>query len=141
MEAVIAGLLAPFLSSLLVIGKQAGTQAAEALGSEAGQLASRVWDRLSGRVESKPAAKEAAEDVAAQPDDELARSALQLQIRKILQDDEELRQELTAILEEGQRAGIVADRGGVVIQGGVNATQGGVATIGDVEGGIRTGGG
>lgn len=140
MEAIIAGLLAPFLSSLLVIGKEAGTQAAEALGSEAGQIASRIWERLGGRVESKPAAKEAAEDVAAQPDDELARSALQLQIRKILQDDTELQQELAAILEEGQRAGVVADRGGVVIQGGVNATQGGVAAGRDIKGNIRTGG-
>jgi outer membrane murein-binding lipoprotein Lpp len=140
MEAIIAGLLAPFLSSLLVIGKEAGTNAAEALGSEAGQLASRVWDRLSGRVESKPAAKEAAEDVAAQPDDELARSALQLQIRKILQEDEELQQELAAILEQGRQAGVVADRGGVIIQGGIHATDGGVAAGRDIEGNIRTGG-
>jgi hypothetical protein len=140
MEAIIVGLLAPFLSSLLVIGKEAGTQAAEALGSEAGQFASRIWERLSGKVESKPAAKEAVEDVATQPDDELARSALQLQIRKILQEDTELQQQLATILEEGQRAGIVADRGGVVIQGGVNATDGGVAAGRDISGNIRTGG-
>jgi len=139
MEAILAGLLAPFLSSLLVIGKDAGTQAAEALGSEAGQLASRIWERLSGKVESKPAAKEAAEDVAAQPDDELARSALQLQIRKILQEDEELQQQLAGILEEGKRAGVVADRGGVVIQGGIHATDRGVAAGRDITGNIRTG--
>jgi outer membrane murein-binding lipoprotein Lpp len=139
MEAIIAGLLAPFLSSLLVIGKDAGTQAAEKLGSEAGQLASRVWERLGGKVENKPAAKEAAEDVAAQPDDELARSALQLQIRKILQEDEELQKEFAALLAEGQRAGVVADRGGVVIQDGIHATEGGVAAGRDISGNIRTG--
>ena len=140
MEAILAGLLAPFLASLLDIGKQAGSQAAEALGSEAGQLASRVWDRLSGKVESKPAAKEAAEDVAAKPDDPDAVAALRVQLRKILEEDGELQQQLAALLEEGKQAGIIADRGGVVIQGGIHATDGGVAAGRDITGNIRTGG-
>ena len=44
--------------------------------------------------------------------------------------------QLSTILEEGQRAGIVADRGGVVIQGGVNAIDGGVAAGRDISGNI-----
>ncbi len=139
MEAIIAGLLAPFLGSLLKIGTQAGAQAAEAIGSEAGQLATRVWERLGGKVENKPAAKEAAEDVAAQPDDQDAQAALRVQIRKILEEDAELQQALAAILEEGKQAGVIADRGGVVIQGGIHATDGGVAAGRDITGNIRTG--
>jgi hypothetical protein len=139
MEAIIAGLLAPFLASLLNIGQQAGTQAAEALGSEAGKLASRVWDRISGKVETKPAAQEAAQDVAAQPDDADAVAALRIQLRKILEEDPELQRELAAILEEGKQAGVIADRGGVVIQGGIHATDGGVAAGRDITGNIRTG--
>jgi hypothetical protein len=140
MEVIIASLLAPFLGSLLQIGKQAGTQAAEALGTEAGQLATKVWERISGKVEAKPAAKEAVEDVAAQPDDVDAQAALRIQIRKILEEDGTLQQELAALVEEGKQAGVIADRGGVVIQGGIHATDGGVAAGRDISGNIRTGG-
>jgi len=138
MEAIIAGLLAPFLASLLNIGKQAGAQAAEALGSQAGQLATRVWERLSGKVASKPSAQEAVEDVAAQPEDEDALGAFRRQLRKILEDDPALRQELEALVEEGKQAGVIADRGGVIVYGGISAQTGGVAG-GIIQGNVRTG--
>jgi hypothetical protein len=138
MEAIIAALLAPFLSSLLDIGKQAGAGAAEALGSQAGQLATRVWERLSGKVESNPVAKEAAEGVAAEPEDQDALAALRRQIGKILAEDEELRQQLSALIEHGKQAGVIADRGGVVVYGDQIATEGGVVG-GIIQGNVSTG--
>lgn len=139
MEAILASLLAPFLASLLAVGQRASAGAAEALGSEAGRLARRIWERLGSSVAEKPSAKEAAEDLAAQPDDEGARKALEWQLAKILKENAELRDELAGLVEEGQRSGVVADRGGVVIQGGLNPTHGGVAAGRDIKGNIRTG--
>jgi hypothetical protein len=89
-------------------------------------------------VEEKEAAREATEDVATAPDDELARSALQLQLRKLVADDPDLAAELAEMLEDGRRAGIMADNGAVVVV----ADRGSVAAGGDInvgQGGIHTG--
>ena len=100
--------------------------------------AQKLWARLRPKVEEKEAAREAADDVAAAPDDELARAALQLQLRKLVGDDPDLGRELAEMLEENRRAGIMADNGAVVVV----ADRGGVAAGGDINvghGGIHTG--
>ena len=138
MEAILTTFLAPFLPYLLKKGEQAADAAIERFGQAAWKRAQALWAKLRPKVEDKEAAREATEDVAAAPDDELARSALQLQLRKLVADDPDLAAELAELLEDGRRAGIMADNGAVVVV----ADRGGVAAGGDInvgEGGIHTG--
>src|ERR687892_1570720 len=105
MEAALVAALAPFLPYLVRAGQRAGGQVADELGDAAWQLAKDLWARLRPGVEEKPAAKEAVEDVAARPDDERARGALELQLEKLLRGDQGLARELAQMLEDAQRAG------------------------------------
>jgi hypothetical protein len=76
---------------------------------------------------------------AARADDELARGALQLQLRKLLAEDAALADDVSRLLEQGKQAGVMADNGAVMI---VHADHGGVAAGGNItvnEGGINTG--
>jgi hypothetical protein len=137
-EAILTTFLAPFLPYLLKKGEQAADAAIERFGQAAWKRAQALWAKLRPKVEDKEAAREATEDVAAAPDDELARSALQLQLRKLVADDPDLAAELAEMLEDGRRAGIMADNGAVVVV----ADRGGVAAGGDInvgQGGIHTG--
>jgi hypothetical protein len=137
-EAILTTFLAPFLPYLLKKGEQAADVAIERFGQAAWKRAQALWAKLRPKVEDKEAAREATEDVAAAPDDELARSALQLQLRKLVADDPDLAAELAEMLEDGRRAGIMADNGAVVVV----ADRGGVAAGGDINvgrGGIHTG--
>lgn len=138
MEAIVAAALAPFLPYLVRAGQRAGEDIADALGSEAGRLARALWERLRPRFDARPTAREAAEDVAGQPDNELARAALQHQLTKILADDPSLRHEIEKLLEDGHRAGAFATEGGVAITGGQHAESGGIVVGRDLHGNIRT---
>ena len=138
MEAILTTFLAPFLPYLLKKGEQAADAAIERFGEAAWKRAQALWGKLRPKVEDKEAAREATGDVAAAPDDELARSALQLQLRKLVADDPDLAAELAEMLDDGRRAGIMADNGAVVVV----ADRGGVAAGGDINvggGGIHTG--
>ena len=138
MEAILTTFLAPFLPFLIRQGEQAAEAAIDRFGAAAWKRAQKLWARLRPKVEEKEAAREAADDVAAAPDDELARAALQLQLRKLVGDDPDLGRELAEMLEENRRAGIMADNGAVVVV----ADRGGVAAGGDINvghGGIHTG--
>jgi hypothetical protein len=121
LETALVTLLAPVLPALIGAGQRIGQDAATAVGAEAADLASRVWDRLQKSLADRPTAKSAAGDVAADPNDETARQTLELQLRRMLQDDAKLREDLRALLEEGERRGIVADvvYGDVTVSGGV----------------------
>src|SRR5205823_3182670 len=119
---------------LVKAGENLGTRAAEQLQDQGWDLASKLWARLGSKVEARPAAQEAAKDVAAAPSDEDARAAFRVQLRKLLADDPELQQELTALLKaapsssvtnvnvSGDRSvGIGRDmRGGTIITGDQN---------------------
>ena len=138
MEAILTTFLAPFLPYLLKKGEQAADAAIERFGAAAWKRAQALWGKLRPKVEEKEAAREATDDVAAAPDDELARSALQLQLRKLIADDPDLAADLAEMLEDSRRAGIMADNGAVVVV----ADRGGVAAGGDInvgQGGIHTG--
>jgi len=134
MEAAIVSLLAPFLPFLIRTGQRAAENAADALATEAGRYAKALWNRLLPEVEARPATAEAAADVAADPEDELARGALQLQLRKLLEQNVELRKEVEQIVVEAQRSGVVATGGGVAIGGNVRASGGSIGVIGTVGG-------
>ena len=75
------------------------------------------------------AAKEAAEDVAAAPDDDRAKAALELQLEKLLSGDPALAAELKALWDEGVAAKIVSASGDRSIAVGGNAS--GIFITGD----------
>lgn len=134
MESALTAFLAPFLPYLLKAGGMAADKAADGLAGEAGRWAEALWVKLLPSVGARPAAGEAASDVAANPNDRLARSALELQFHKILADNAQLRQEVARRLEDATRAGIV---GNVVVGGDVAADHGSIGVIGTVGGDLR----
>jgi hypothetical protein len=102
--ATLTAFLSPFLPSLLKLGGKALEKATESasgkLGEAAFAKAQAVWAKLSPKVEAKEAAKEAAIDVAKSPEDEDAQGALRLQLKKLLEQDEELMKAIEQILKE-----------------------------------------
>ena len=105
--AALTAFLAPFLPSLIKAGEKAVEKAADAVSDEAFKYAKALWDKLKPGVEAKPAAKEAAEEVAAHPDDDDALASLRLQLRKLLEQDQGLADDLARIWQEAQAANVV----------------------------------
>lgn len=105
--AALTAFLAPFLPSLIKAGEKAVEKAADAVSDEAFKYAKALWDKLKPGVEAKPAAKEAAEEVAAHPDDDDALASLRLQLRKLLEQDQGLVDDLARIWQEAQAANVV----------------------------------
>jgi hypothetical protein len=124
LETALVTLLAPVLPTLIGAGKQIGREAANVVGSEVADLGRRVWERLQGSLVNRPTAESAAGDVAADPNDETARETLELQLKKLLKDDPQLRKDLAAIVAEGERQGVFADRGAVVYEGDIEVSGG-----------------
>ncbi len=98
--------LVPFLPYLLKAGEKAAEEAGEKLGGEAWEQAKALWSKLRPKVEAKPAAHEATQDVAANPQDEDARAALRLQLKKLLAEDDALAKEVARLWSKTQAAGV-----------------------------------
>jgi hypothetical protein len=102
--ATLTAFLSPFLPTLLKLGGKAVDKATESAAGKFGDAAfakaQAIWEKLSPKVEAKEAAKEAAIDVANSPDDEDSQAALRVQLKKLLEQDEELMKAIAAILEE-----------------------------------------
>jgi hypothetical protein len=142
MEVVLTTFLAPFLPYLMRQGEAVADKAIETLGGAAWERAQALWGKLRPKIEEKEAAREVADAVAANPEDEAAKGALQFQLRSLLKGDPTLTGELERLLEEARQAGVMADNGAVIIHGDVKADRGSVAAGRDVQGGvggIRTG--
>lgn len=102
----VTSLLGPLLPYLVKGGEKAAEEAASKLVGGTWELAKKLWSKLSSPLESRPAAREALEDVAKAPDQEDPQAALRLQIKKLLEQDAELKQEISRLLEEGKAAGV-----------------------------------
>jgi hypothetical protein len=100
--ATLTAFLTPFLPSLLKLGGKAVEKATESasgkLGEAAFAKAQAIWAKLSPKVEAKEAATEAAIDVANSPEDEDSQAALRKQLKKLLEQDEELFKAIEQIL-------------------------------------------
>jgi hypothetical protein len=100
--ATLTAFLSPFLPSLLKLGGKAMEKATESASGKVGEAAfakaQAVWAKLSPKVEAKAAAKEAAIDVANSPEDEDLQAALRVQLKKLLEQDEELMKAIEQIL-------------------------------------------
>ena len=109
--AALASFLAPLLPYVVQAGQKVAGRAADVIGEEAANYAEKLWQRLRPGVESKPAAQEAVEEVAKNPEDEDALGALRIQLRKLLEEDEELAADLTKIWQQAQAANVVTASG------------------------------
>jgi hypothetical protein len=98
--------LAPFLPYLLKAGESAAGEAGKKFTAAAWEKAHTLWGRLKPKVEAKPAAHEAAQDVAQNPADADALAALRLQMKKLLEADENLKKEIAALWQEAEAAGV-----------------------------------
>ncbi|HEY0834884.1 MAG TPA: hypothetical protein VGE72_13325 [Azospirillum sp.] len=83
-------------------------------------LAKALWVKLGPRVEGTEVARAAVQDVTSTPDDEDARAALRLQVRKLLQADPHLAADLTALLGNGNV--VASGHGSVAIGGSVSGS-------------------
>ena len=132
--------LAPFLPYLLKMGEQAAEEAAKKFGAEAWEGAKALWARLKPKVEAKPASQEAVTDLAANPQNEKAQTALQWQLEKLLAEDQALAREVQQALETPAAQQVIAQNersvaiggdasGGVIITGDQNTVQQGKYNI------------
>jgi hypothetical protein len=107
--ATVTTFLSPYLPTLLMLGGKAVGKATESArvkyGEAAFAKAKEVWEKLRPKVEAKEAAKEAAIDVANSPQDEDSQAALRVQLKKLLEQDEELMKAIAQILEADEPDG------------------------------------
>jgi hypothetical protein len=100
--ATLTTFLTPFLPTLLKLGGNAMEKATASLSGKFGEAAvakaQAIWDKLSPKIEAKEAAKEAAIDLANSPEDEDSQGALRKQLKKLLEQDEQLFKAIEQIL-------------------------------------------
>ncbi len=95
----LAVLLAPILADLMKMGGIAAEEASKKLGME---VTGGLLGKLRSKIQAKPAAQEAVTDFVAAPNDEDALGALRQQLKKILDEDENLANEVSRLLEKAK---------------------------------------
>jgi hypothetical protein len=108
----VAPLLIPLMPYLLKMGEKAAEEAGEKIGGATWEWGKGLWSKLRAKVEAKPAAIEAAQEVAKNPDDVDAQAALRLQLRKLLEGDATLAEEVYQLVEKAQAAGVTVTASG-----------------------------
>ena len=98
--ALLVKFLAPCLPFLLKVGNKAVEGASEKVGEDVWNKAKAIWAKLRPKVEVKEAAKEAVIDVAQKPEDKDLQASLRVQLKKILDADTALAEEIAKIWEE-----------------------------------------
>lgn len=98
--ALLVKILAPCLPFLINVGNKAVEGASQKVGEDVWNKAKAIWAKLHPKVEAKVAAQEAAADVAKNPEDEDLQAALRVQLKKLLEEDKALADEITKILQE-----------------------------------------
>lgn len=126
--ATLTAFISPFLPFLLKLGTKAAEKATDTAAGKFGEAAwskaQAVWEKLSPKVEAKEAAKEAATDVANHPEDEDLQVALRVQLKKLLEQDEDLFKAIAQILEEDALDGTPGTQIVQTVMGNQNQTIG-----------------
>src|ERR1700745_2619770 len=104
--------LVPLLPYLLKAGEKAAEETGKAVAGQSLEWAKSLWTKLKPKVEAKPAALEAAQDVAHAPEDEDLQTALRVQLKKLLTEDQSLAEEVSRWLDQGKAAGIIVTASG-----------------------------
>ncbi len=97
--------LKPFLPYLLAGAQLVGKEAAKKTGEKIPEWLVVAWSKLT----SHPKVKDAAEDVVTDPQDEDALAALRLQIKKALEQDPALMEEIGTLMPDAQSIVQVGD--------------------------------
>ena len=121
--AILVKFLAPCLPFLMTVGNEAVSGASQKLGEDVWTKAKAIWAKLQPKLETKPAAL----DVAKAPDDENLQVALRVQLKKLLEQDELLAQEIARIMQGNAQS----NSGDKVVQ---NVTGENNQTLGSVQG-------
>lgn len=95
---ILVSFLAPFLPFLIKVGEQASEEAGKQLGSDAWAKAKKIWEKLKPKVDNKPI-QETIADVASQPEDADFQAALRVQLKKMLNQDTDLSNELDLLMQ------------------------------------------
>ena len=127
-QALVA-LLAPLLPWLIKAGEKSVEEIGKKVGESAWNLAKRIWSRLSPKINANPAAKEAVNDLINNPKDDDYIAAFRVQVRKLLEADSSLAQELYTQLSAINNAARV-----------ININIGNINIDGNVYGGNFVGG-
>ena len=104
--------LVPLLPYLLKAGEKAAEETGKAAANQSLEWGKSLWSKLKPGVEAKPAALEAAEDAAQTPDDEDVQATLRRQLKKLLEEDQSLAEEVSRWLEQGKAAGVIVTASG-----------------------------
>jgi hypothetical protein len=98
----LSSFISPFLPHLFQLGEKAVNKAAESAASKFGEAgwkkAQDIWGELSPKVVVKPAALEAVTDVIDNPKDATYQTVLQVQLKKLLDQDPDLAKAIEQIL-------------------------------------------
>jgi hypothetical protein len=141
--AILTAFISPFLPFLLKLGSKAMEKSTESASAKFGEAAfgkaQAVWGKLSPHVEAKESAKEAAIDVANNPGDEDLQVALKVQLKRLLERDEELMKAIAQILAEDATDGTPGKQIVQTVMGNKNLVIGqmtGGKAIGNVTGDV-----
>jgi len=126
-------LLAPALPAILGLGGNAVETAKVRVGEQGIEKAEELWARLHKKHGRAPGLERSAASLAASPDDPRRQGALLNRIEDLLESDPELREWVTELLGSGEVRTILAHQAhvvgaGAVVQGGVGAGAGGLAS-------------
>jgi transketolase len=131
--------LSPFLPFLIKFGEKSAETAGSKFGEDAWNKAKKIWDKLHPAVAAKEDAKSAFNLVSTDPDDEDYRKVFQKQLKKLLDED----QELTAAIAQIMPEELPATSGTTITQTITNNDGQAIAqmtnskAIGKIEGGIQ----
>ncbi len=77
------------------------------MGSQSLEWVKSIWTKLQPKIDAQPAALEAAQEAAQMPADEDVRTSFRCQLKKLLEEDKSLAEEVSRLLEQGKATGII----------------------------------
>ena len=108
--ATVTAVLAPALPYLLATGDEPASEPAGLLGQHTWNLATRMWEPLQDAVLGHPSAERVVERVAANPQDADGRAALAYLVRRLVQADAGLGEQLERLIEQAEHGGVTPSR-------------------------------
>ncbi len=127
----LTALLSPCLPFLI----KAAESASEKIGEDAWNKAKKIWDKLHPKIEAKEDVKSAVNLVSTDPEDEDYRKVFQKQLKKLLDEDQELATAIAKIMQEGTEASSGTEINQTInnTKGQVTGQQTGGKSIGNID--------
>jgi hypothetical protein len=92
--------LGPFLPYLIKMGEKAAEDVSSKFTAGAWDKAKTLWGKLQPKVAAKPIVQAAVEDVAKSPEDQDSQTVLEIQMKKMLNEDQEFAKEIFRLMQE-----------------------------------------